>query len=170
MVDHVDGERVALLREAGIRRVSVENSQLGIARYYKGVTLGRALSSASAVSFTPMAIGLKPFAPVRLRGSRTSDGSLTVTFERRTRLTVRVVGALGISIPLGEDSEGYVVEFYNYDTDMSVQKTVSVSSPTAAFSAAEQIAAGIAPNDPVYCKVYQISLTVGRGYVLEGVV
>jgi hypothetical protein len=170
MTGHASAEYFTLLREEGIRRVPVENYQLGVGRYYKGVTLGRPLSSATAQSFTAEAIGLKPFAPVDLRASRDSSNNITVTFERRSRLTTRIVGTLGISIPLGEDSESYEVEFLNYDTDMTVQKTDYVSTPTATFSAAEQVAAGILPGSAVYCRVYQISATVGRGYVLEGVI
>lgn len=170
MINHSAGERCVLLREAGLGQVLLSNSLLGVTRYYKGVTRGRPESSADSTAFVALGISSKPFAPVDLRGSRDASNNLTVTFQRRTRMSVRMIGDLGISVPLGESIEQYTVEFLNFDTAMAVQKSVLVSEESAEFSAAEQSAAGIVPGDPIYCRVYQMSSVVGRGYVLEGVV
>lgn len=167
---HAAFDRFVLLREAGIRRIPVENSSLGLSRYYKAVTLGRALSSASSQEYAPMAVGLKPFAPVDLRGSRDGSNNVTITWQRRSRMTVRAIGALGIGVPLGEDTESYSVEILDDASDASVLRTLSATSPSVAYTAAQQTADGITPGDPIEVRVYQISAVVGRGYVLQGVV
>jgi hypothetical protein len=109
---HVASERVVLLRNAGLRRIVHETGEIGVELYYKGVTLGRRLSTAESEAFTDTGISLKPFAPVDLRAER--DGTdTTLTWKRRTRLATRFVGAAGISVPLGEASESYDVELYD---------------------------------------------------------
>ena len=169
MVDHAVSERVVLLREAGIRRVAVENSQLGTERHYKAVTLGRSQSSATSQDFTPLAVGKMPFAPVDVRGSRDGSSNLTITWQRRTRLTTRFIGTLGISIPLGEAEERYEVDIVS-GSPLLVVRTITATTPEGEYTAAQQTADGLTPGDPVMCRVYQLSATVGRGYVLEGTV
>jgi hypothetical protein len=96
-----------------------------------------------------------------------SPGGITLTWQRRTRLDVRTTGALGISVPLGEDSESYEVDIYADGTYAAVLRTISATSATCAYSAAEQTADGLTPGDTVYARVYQRSAIVGRGYALE---
>lgn len=170
MTGHDAAERFVLLREEGIRRAPVENSQLGVERHYKAVTLGRSLASATSHAFTAEAIGRMPFAPVDLRGSRDGSNNLTGTFQRRTRLTVRIVGTLGISIPLGEAEEQYEIDILSDASDPTVLRTISATSPTFGYTAAQQTADGLTPGDPVEVRVYQLSSVVGRGYVLQGVI
>jgi hypothetical protein len=170
MTGHESAERFVLLREEGMRRVPVENSQLGVERHYKAVTLGRSLASATSHAFTAEAIGRKPFAPVDLRGTRDGSNNLSITFLRRTRMTVRIVGTLGISIPLGESEERYEIDILSDASDPTVLRTILATSTTAEYTAAQQTADGLTPGDPVEVRVYQISSVVGRGYVLQGVI
>lgn len=167
MTGHAASERCVLIRSAGLRRIVLENSELGVSRYYKGVTLGEALASATAESFTDNAIGLKPFAPIDLRAARDGSNNITFTWQRRTRLAVRMIGALGISVPLGEDSEAWELDIYANGSYATVVRTISASSATAAYSAAEQTADGLTPGNTVYTKLYQRSAAIGRGYALQ---
>ncbi len=170
MTGHVVRERVVLIRGAGIRRIILNNSDLGVPFYYKGVALGRALSSATPESFTDNAIGLKPFSPIDVRASRDGSNNVTFTWQRRTRLTVRMIGALGISVPLGEDTEAYKVEVYSAGSPQTLLRTISATAETAAYSAADQVTDGLTPGDPINVRVYQVSSTIGAGYSLEAVV
>ena len=167
MVDHVASERAVLLRVAGLRRVVLENSELGLSLYYKGVTLGRALSSATAEQFTDNSVGLKPFSPILLKAGRDGSNNITFTWQRRTRLGVRMIGALGISIPLGETSEAYEIDIYASSAYATVLRTITAASETASYTAAQQTTDGLTPGDPVYCKAYQVSAEIGRGYALQ---
>lgn len=167
MTGHGASEQCVLLRVAGLRRIILQNSELGVSRYYKGVTLGRALSSADPETFTDNAVSLKPFSPFDLRASRDGSNNITFTWQRRTRLSVRTIGTLGINIPLGEDSEAYEMDIYADGTYATVLRTIDATSTTAAYSAANQTGDGLTPGNPVYAKTYQISATAGRGYALE---
>ncbi|MFH0934322.1 MAG: hypothetical protein V1879_03895 [Pseudomonadota bacterium] len=167
MTGHAASERCVLLRDAGLRRIVLQNNELGLSRYYKGVTLGRALSTATAKSFTDHAVGLKPFSPIFLRVGRDESNNITFTWQRRTRLSVRMIGALGISVPLGEDSESYEIDVYSSGTYTTVVRTIGATTTSAAYSADQQTADGLTPGNTVYAKAYQLSAVVGRGYPLQ---
>jgi hypothetical protein len=168
MDEHEAGERVVLLTLAGLRRIDMDNGEVGLTRYYKGVTIGRMLSTADTETFVNTAIGKKPFSPTGLRCARDGSNNATLTWSRRTRMSSRLVGSAGISCPLGEDSEEYEVDVYEDDTyETIVHEETGLTSASFAFSAAEQTSAGLTPGDPIYCRIYQISATVGRGYPLE---
>lgn len=150
------GADVVLLQAsgAGVRRVGFENGQLGTEYDFRAVTLGASIGSADTESITPMGIGLKPFAPVHVEADDNGDGTYDVTWQRRTRLSCRFTGSLGINTPLGELSESYAVEVFD---GASVTSTQTVSDDAATVTAS--------PGDVV--RVYQVSAIVGRGYVAE---
>ena len=139
---------------SGIRRVGFENGQLGAEFDFRAVTLGASIGSAETESITPMGVGLKPFAPVHVEADDNGDGTYEVTWQRRTRLSCRFTGSLGINTPLGESAESYAVDVWD---GASVTSTQTVSDESATVTAS--------PGDVV--RVYQVSAIVGRGYVAE---
>jgi hypothetical protein len=173
MTGHADSERCFLLRTTGLRRVAMQNAELGLNRYYAGVTFGRTLSSAltgspaSGESFTNNANGKKPLSPVGLRVFRDSSNNITGTFHRRTRLSCRFAGSLGINVPLGETTESYEIDVLPVGSPNAVLRTIEVSDETFSYSAANQTSDGATPGDQFVFNVYQISATVDRGYALE---
>jgi hypothetical protein len=142
----------------------IEAGDMGLPRMYKAPPFRVALSTASAASFTDTAIGLKPFAPANLKGVRDGSNNLALSWDRRTRLAA---DTLHLPRPLGESTEAYSIDIMDGDT---VLRTLTSSTPSIAYSAADQTADGITPGDPVTANVYQISGTIGRGYPLEGTV
>lgn len=169
---HVAGESCVLLRTAGLRRVTMDNLELGVSRFYKGVTLGRALSSvSSATAFTNNAVGLKPFALFNIRGDRDLvTGDINFTWQRRSRLSVREIGALGINVPLGEESESYELDSYTNSAFTTVGRTFAVTSAGVAYTSSQLATDVRSVQDLMYVKVYQISDTVGRGYALQAII
>ena len=167
MTGHVASERCVLLQAAGVRRVAMVNTDLGLSRYYKGVTLGQGLSSATAVTFVDNAIGLKPFSPILFKAGRDASNNIVFEWQRRTRLAVRMIGPLGINVPLGEDTESYEIDIFSSSSYSTVVRTIASSTPTAAYTAAQQSADGLTPGNTIYARVYQRSATVGRGYPLQ---
>jgi hypothetical protein len=143
------------------------NTDLGLSRYYKGVTLGEPLSSAAAVGFTDTAIGLKPFSPILFKAGRDAANNIVFEWQRRTRLAVRMIGPLGINVPLGEDTESYEIDIFSSSSYSTVVRTIASSTPTASYTAAQQTADGLTPGNIIYARVYQRSATVGRGYPLQ---
>lgn len=168
MTGHNEGERVELLRREGMRRITLQTAQLGVTRYYKGVTLGRLESSATAQALAAVDGGLKPFSPARVIVARDGSNNATITVTRRTRLGVRYTGALGISVPLGEQTEAYSIDFYTDDTFTVIADTQAVVGTNIfEYTAAAQTAAGLTPGDDLYMDVHQLSAVIGRGYPLR---
>lgn len=167
MVDHLSSDEFTLLRPAGLRRFGVETPVIGVERQYNAVTLGRPLGSGTQQAFTDTGVDQKPFSPFDARVERDGSNNATITWQRRTRFSVRTIGPLGISIPLGEESEAYSTDVYDDDTFATVVRTIASTTPTASYSASDQTADGLTPGDPLNLRIYQISGTVGRGYPVE---
>jgi hypothetical protein len=167
MGGHVAGERCVKLQLAGLRRVPVDTSRIGLDRYYKGVTLGRAIGTAPAQTFADTGVDRKPFSPFDARVARDGSNNCTITWQRRSRLAVRTTGPAGISIPLGEETEAYLVDVYDDGTYTTLLRTISASTPSASYTAAEQTTDGLTPGDPLFVHITQVSAVVGRGYALE---
>ena len=102
-------------------------------------------------------IGRRPFAPAHLRGRRDA-GDLHISWIRRTRIGGDSWEA--VEVPLGEDSENYAVEILDGDT---VIRTLSVSTPSVIYTAAEQAADFGTPPPTVTVRVCQLSASYGRG-------
>jgi len=151
---HAIGDRVVLMRTTGLRRLPMENGQLGVEFSYKAVTFGKATTTATEDLFTDNGVGLKPFAPVHLVANSAGGGTYAVTWTRRTRLSCRFTGSLGINTPLGETTESYAVDVWNGSTVTSTQ-TVTSAAATVTASAGNTV------------RVYQLSSIVGRGFVAE---
>lgn len=166
MTGHTAGEQFEILRAAGMRRVSISTAQIAVERYYKGVTRGRPFSSASSRAFTASTAGMKPYSPVRLRISRDASNNATMTIEHRTRYVPRLVGDLGVSIPLS-DLDEYRWEIYSDGTFTTLVDTLNSVGTSVEYTAAAQTAAGLTPGDPIAVSVMQKSAYVGVGYPLQ---
>lgn len=99
--------------------------------------------------------GLRPYAPVHLRATL-QGADIALTWTRQTRID----GALwlGPEVPLGEESEAYVVEIAQGQTLLR-QNIVAQASWT--YSAAQQIADGAAGL--IEIRVAQVSARYGAG-------
>jgi hypothetical protein len=174
MAGHASLERCVLLRNAGLRRIAMQSNELGSVRYYAGVTIGRTLSSgltgspAEGEAFTNTGRGLAPFNPVYLRFARETNGDITITGQRRSRLAVRMTGSLGINVP-DDDTTSWLLDIQsNEGSPQTVYRTltgsVSGAEITWTYSAANQ-ATDFGSPTPTQISVgaYGYSSTVGRG-------
>lgn len=73
MTGHAAAERFVLLSPDSLRRVNFTVSDLDATRYFRGITLGRRASTATAESLTYTGVDLKPFAPVDVRIVKTGE-------------------------------------------------------------------------------------------------
>jgi hypothetical protein len=170
MTGHAASERAVWLRTLGMRRIVPTNAELGIDKYYRGVTVGRSYTTAGTQTFADTAVGLKPFSPFALRAARDGSSNITLTWQRRTRMAVRMVGALGISVPLGEESELYEIDIYALGSPTAVVRTLTATTASVDYSAADQTTDFGAPQSSVAVSVRQMSAVVGRGYQNEATV
>ena len=83
------------------------------------------------------------------------------------RLLTRYGGAGGSYTPLGEDSERYEIDIYATSGYATVVRTISATSESVAYSAADQTTDFGSVQATVYARVYQLSVAVGRGHYLQ---
>lgn len=151
--------------DGAVRALELDLMERGIARNWKGVTSGQLEANATAQSLTWQASNLKPLSVVNVAGSRDGSNNLTITWTRRTRIGGEWQDL--IDVPLSEASEAYEVDVI---VSSAVVRTISATTPTASYSAANQTSDGITPGNAVTVRVYQLSARVGRGFVREATI
>ncbi|SER62881.1 hypothetical protein SAMN05216548_13213 [Faunimonas pinastri] len=126
---------------------------------------GPAAADLSAASFQSATrafegVGLRPLSPVHIRAKRDAvTGDVTVSWVRRTRRNGDSWAQ--IEVPLAEEREAYAVDILDGG---AVKRTLSASSPSVLYSAADQLADwGGALPATLTIAVVQISITFGRG-------
>ncbi len=156
---HGTNEVFVLLRTATLGRSEFGPVDWGASRYFKPVSFFTAEVDTAAQTFTNNGVGKKPYSPVHVAGERDGSNNLSLSWVRRTRLQVPGLG-LG-PVPLGETSEAYQIDIYS---GAAVVRTISATTPTASYTAAEQTTDGLTPGNPVTLRVYQLSDVRGRGF------
>jgi hypothetical protein len=162
---HAAGERFILL-DGKVEKQAVSNNMIGLPRQYKAITFGGTLSSAGSEDFIYTGVALKPYSPVQVIGTRDDSNNLTIDWIRRTRIG----GAWqdNIDVPLNETAEVYEIDIMN---GSNVARTlVGISTPSAAYSTAQQVTDFGSVQASVTVKVYQMSEIIGRGYPGEATV
>ncbi len=162
---HAAGEEFILL-DGNVVKEAMPANVIGMARLYKGVSVGHSLADSASAEFTYNANALKPYSPVHIAGVRDGSDNLTITWLRRTR----VGGGLRdfVDVPLAEESEQYEVDIMD---GADVIRTISgLSTESASYSAADQTTDFGSPQSSVSLRVYQLSSVVGRGTAGAGVV
>jgi hypothetical protein len=67
----------------------------------------------------------------------------------------------GVDVPLNEESERYEVDVMN---GANIVQTIAATTPTASYSAAQQMADFGSAQNALSVRVYQLSASVGRGW------
>lgn len=162
---HEVGDLFIFLSDADAAFMAANVSDIGVERLYRGVTQGKSISTASDSAFTYTGENLKPYNLINLSGSKSGD-DWVLSADRRSRLSDNWF-VTGVQPPVGETTESYE---WDIMSEGSVVRTLTSSSPTVTYSDTDQITDfGIVKTSVTY-KVYQISDTVGRGYVAEATV
>lgn len=164
MGSHSAGDAVVLLDTSSISLLSLSTAIIGQSRLYRGITSGRDISTDGNRAFTYQGINLKPLSPIALTGNRDASNDWALSWIRRTRTGGEwrdYVDAM-----LGETSEAYQVDIFSDGTYTTVKRTLSVTSPAAAYTSADQTTDFGSNQGTLYLKIYQLSATVGRGYPL----
>ena len=156
---HGAAETFVLLTWSTVGRSNYGAADWNFPRLYKPVSNLTLEVDAVAQSFTNTGEGLRPFSPVHVAGTRNDASDLTITWVRRTRLSTPTLG--GGPVPLGEASERYEVDIL---VGFLVVRTIAATTPTAAYSAAQQTTDGLTPGALVHVAVYQMSDVRGRGH------
>lgn len=160
---HAAGDYFVLLEDTDNAFIGSSVETIGLSRTYRGVTAGDSIDDATDVEFTYQGVNLECLSPVYAKGVRDGSSNFTGTFTRRSRLSSSWWVA-GVVAPVGETTESYEIDVMN---GSSVVRTITASSPTFAYSAANQTTDFGSAQSSITFKIYQLSETVGRGYPLE---
>ena len=159
---HAGGERFVLLNGL-MRRVVDQNSDIDLPSEVKAVTLNTLLSEVDAEDFTNTGVSLMPFSVANLR-ALAEGADVEVSWQRRSRMSYRYGGTVGVSVPLGEAVEAYRVKVYD---GVALVNTYPATSSPFTYLAADIAADGFAPGDPIGIEVVQLSEIVGEGFPAE---
>ena len=102
---------------------------------------------------------------MQITSSRDGSHNLTINWFRRTRWYGEWVD--NTDVPLFEDSEAYSIDIFNGTT---VVRTLTASSPTVGYSAAQQTADFGATQSSVSIAIYQLNSVIGRGIAAKAIV
>jgi len=135
---HAIDDKVVLLASATMAFVQASSGMIGLPRDYKGVTSGQTLDEVTAQSFIYKGVNLECLSPVYPRASiNPTNGDITIAWTRRGRVNNQWKDL--IDVPVGESVEAYEVEIYSDNTFGTLKRNLTASSPTVAYSAADQV-------------------------------
>lgn len=157
---HGTNELFVFLESDLMRTADYDVADWDRSRRYKGVSVYDSEDDVvDYLDFTNLGERAKPRSPVHGAGERDGSNNLTLTWVRRVR-GFQVGMGYG-SLPLDELTESYEVDVI---VGGIVKRTLTASSPTVAYSAANQTTDGTTPGNPVTVRIYQISASRGRGH------
>jgi len=146
-----------IMLDGAVPQLNLPSSARGLERHYRIGPASRSLDDATYVHEVHAfnGIGLRPLAPVHLDADWTG-GDLAFSWIRRTRTDGDSWQSL--EVPLGEDSESYIVQVLDGTT---VLREEFVSATSWTYTAAMQAADGAAA--PFTLAVAQSSASYGAG-------
>jgi len=160
------GARVVVL-DSTLASLPISEGDLGLPWNWRIGPASRSVSDETYVAqtFTPAGVGLRPFSVAHVeqpwRRPRT-PGDLTIRWTRRSRaLAADSWGA--VEVPLVEEAETYDVVILD---GVTVRRTLTTSTASAIYTAAQQTAdwgAPLGPGDTLDIRIYQLSALIGRG-------
>jgi hypothetical protein len=160
---HQANDYFILLDDPDNISIGMSTESLMAERTYRAITTGSDLDSASDVDFTYRGVNLEPLSPVYPVARRAADGGVTLTVQRRSRLSSSW-WANGMEAPVGETALALEADVMSGST---VKRTLTSTTGVFTYTAAEQTTDFGAAQDSITFRVYQLSTVVGRGYPLE---
>lgn len=157
---HGPNEILVALNETTLRRANYGVVDLNLARFYKAVSLLWSAVDVAAVSFTNTGVGLRPYAPENLAisGVTSFDGDLTLTWERRSRLTTEA---------LGEAFEQYTVQILTLSGFDVLREAVATSEQFVYTEEMQIEDFGEPVAGDLHWRVAQVSAIYGNGIFAE---
>ncbi|WP_446686622.1 baseplate multidomain protein megatron [Paracoccus jeotgali] len=161
-----EGARV-VVPDAMLADLPVAEADIGLPWNWRIGAASRPVSddSYAALTFTPAAMGLRPFSPVHVeqpwRRTRV-PGDLTIRWIRRDR-SLAADNWNAVEVPMSEASEAWQVEILDGAT---VKRTLQVATASAVYTAAEQTAdwgAPLGPGTALDIRIAQIGQAFGAG-------
>lgn len=160
---HQPGDWFVLLDDPDNAFIGMPTDTIGLDRLYRGITQRASIETGSDIEFSYDGVNLETLSPVNAKSTRDISGNLSATFTRRSRLGSTWWGS-GVVAPVGESVESYQIDVMS---GAAVKRTISTATPAFSYSAADQTTDFGSAQSSILFRVYQLSETVGRGYVRE---
>lgn len=162
---HQAGDMLVQLTTAETLFIGRNSAQIGAAALFRPVTLEGDFDEVTDESFTYSGVNLKPLSPADLNGNRhPTTNDWTLTWLRRARINIEWRDY--VDVALDEASEAYEVEIWTSGYTTLKRTLTGLTSATATYSSANQVADFGSNQATLYLKIYQLSASVGRGYPL----
>ena len=169
MALHAADDNLVMLDYDALEFIGMPATSINSPRLWRGVTSGAAIDSATDIADTYEAINFKPYAPVDFTGWRTAlEGNWIFSFEPRSRTPVELFS--GLSTPSDETVSSYELDIYSNSGFSVVVRTLTSSTPSFSYSAAQQTADFGSVQLTLYVKGYQVSSAIGRGFPLTATI
>jgi hypothetical protein len=171
MSGHAIGEQVVHLNSLGVEFIdgSLIEADPSLTRYYKAISDGAAVTDFdNETPFINTAETLMPFRPTAVKASRDGSNNITISWVRRTRSLIRVLDMTSGEPQL--DLAGWEVDILTGSGGTllrTITDTGTGDAPSVSYTAAQQTTDGLTPGDKIWCRVYKISESVGRGNYTE---
>lgn len=161
------GDQFVLVSTGDLVRVPLSVSQIGASYVYKVVSVGAAFSTGNTYDFVSRGTALVPFAPVDALATSSTGGDIEISWTRRDRLGETLMS--GMDVPLSDFPESFQVDIveapHSPSSPTVVFRTLTTGTTSVIYSAADFAAdyPADSPGGPIYVRIYQMSLTMGRG-------
>lgn len=161
---HVVGDDFVVLQPDRMAFVEMRMADIDTDRYFKAVTKNGSLSLAIPYQQRVRAMNLRGLPPHLVTTQRNVPGSLdvTITWQRRTRGTYRLLSSCSPRLCCC-DEPNFELEIWNNLETVLLRTVELTETQTYAYTAAQQVADGIAAGDPIKLRIFQMSKSVGRG-------
>ncbi len=152
------GSQFVLLDGAPVQ-INLAQSARDLARHYRIGPAGLPIDDESYVYLVEpfKGNGLRPYAPAHLRAARGNTGDLDISWTRRTRIDGDSWAS--VEVPLGEDTESYLVRVRS--STNAILREFTVAGPTLTYPAFLQASDGAVA--PFVIEVAQVSDRYGAG-------
>lgn len=137
--------------------VELPIGMIGSARQYKVVPVDGDITAEPPITFTCTGESIRPWPPTHITGTR-SAGDLSITWLRRSRVGSALPNRA--DIPLDDVPETYLLEIL---TGAAVVRSMTVNTPSAIYTAAQQVADFGSVQTALSVRIYQVSPLYGAG-------
>jgi len=162
---HTVNERVVLLNTSTLIRLIDDASNIGTTYDYKAVSIGRTLQETSNASFTNNAIGLECYSPVNVVGARDGSNNLTVTWNRRSRISAQLLW----DPSLGEDTESYEVDIIAGYTDLIQIRAYTPTNDFIRYDGGDYIVDGFVIGQTITVEGFTGASGINGTYVITNI-
>lgn len=168
--NHAPNELFVLLNSPGVQTRRINLAALNTSRDYRAVAAqGDPDDFGTQVDDLPLeGNSLRHFSPDQVEATRDGSGTITITWTRRTRAMIRILG--NTSAPLLDDDQIYEVDVLSgpnvvrtiTETTSANGSVVTPGNQTAVYDDDDQVDDFGSTQDPLTVRIYQVSTRVGR--------